>query len=605
MKTLIIYFDEDYILDNLSNESIEVLFKSSSDNLTSKKILDINLLIDEYSIEIREIVWNLYNKNILKLLRKTFYSKNKWINKNIDLAIKSSRFNFGLSFDSDIANLVKVISIIYWAKKQDLKKIYLIGFNTTWEKPFFSLQSLLDSEADIFFQRTKKIEFFNKNNLNIFKSFGSIINYSFKFLPKLFYGPNDKINQRVDYLFIDYFFMNSAKINSQYWDNLPEVLSKSYKVELWHFFVPSSENSSMLDASKIIKKLNKNSKKNIHHRLIDLELGFKDLFPATLKVLIIFIYFITKKFKTKLYPLITKDYQKSFFSGEIVKSFLLYSFFNRSLPKDLKKTTIIYVGENQPWEKSLADIALQRGCQNSIFSFQTSLRFWDMRFYNPYISFKKSLNKSSSISFPSIFACNSKFSLNQMSKQLPSKILKVVENFRFNFDFTQIDYDVKKNIDPRILFIGEYSEKKTREIFKLIENSIIVKERYKIFFRPHPSDNSNFFDENKKKFSSLDEDTNKKNNNYNIIIGDSISTFLLKAFLRGQRVLAFHSKCTLNLSPLYKAPFHPPFFSSVNELNNLISNINENHQFIKKEYVNEFVEPNTNYNKWLQILNKI
>jgi len=98
----------------------------------------------------------------------------------------------------------------------------------------------------------------------------------------------------------------------------------------------------------------------------------------------------------------------------------------------------------------------------------------------------------------------------------------------------------------------------------------------------------------------------KIDNNNTIVIGDSISTFLLEAFLTGQRVLAFHSKCTLNLSPFYNTPYCPPFFSSVNELNNLILNLNKNHQSIDKEYVDELVEAKTtNYDKWLQILNRV
>jgi len=606
MNNLIIYFDENYIVNDFSNNSLEVLFSSSSEHISSKKIKDINLLIDSYPNEIRDIVWDIYNRDIINHLQNTFYSKNKWINKNIELAIKFSRFNFGLSFNSDIANLVKIISIIYWSKKKDIKEIYFFGFDSSWQKPFIYLLKYLDSKADVSFLKQKKIKFFNKNNLNYLRGLASIIFYSFKFLRKVFYKSNYKTNNNVDYIFFDYFFMNNNNSKSLYWNNLPETLSKNYKIEIWHFFGSTGDNSAILEAKKIINELNKdNHKKNIHHRLIEFELGFKDLLSSMIKFLIIFFYFISKKFKSALFPLIKKDYQISFFSGDLVKSFLLHSFFCRSLPKDLSKTSIIYVGENQPWEKSLADVAIQRGCQNSIFSIQTSLRFWDMRMYKPYITILKTLNKNKSQSFPSLFACNSKFSFNQMSIRLPLDILRIVENYRFNFDSSQINYEINKQSKPYILFVGEYSEKKTKEIFNLIKNSIITKEGYKIIFKPHPSDNSNFYYENENKFNNFDKDIIKLNNSNTIVIGDSISTFLLEAFLTGQRVLAFHSKCTLNLSPFYNTRYCPSFFSSVNELNNLILNLNKNHQSIKKEYVDEFVETKKNNFKWLQILNRV
>ena len=607
MNNLIIYFDENYIIDDFSNSSLEVLFSSSLDHTPSKKVEDINLLIDSNPSEIRDIVWDLYNRDTINHLQNTFYSKKKWIDKNIELAIKFSRFNFGLSFNSDIANLVKIISIIYWSKKKDVEKIYFFGFESNWQKPFVYLLKHLDSKADVSFLRTKKNKFFNKNDFNYLRGLASIIFYSFKFLRKIFYRSNYKTNNKVDYIFFDYFFMSNNNIKSQYWGNLPEVLSKKYKIEIWHFFGASGNNSTILEAANIINELNKkNNKKNIHHRLIDFELGFKDLFPSMIKFLIVFIYFITKKFKSTLFPLIKKDYQTSFFSGDLLKSFLLHSFFIRSLPKDLSKTTIIYVGENQPWEKSLADVAIQKNCQKSIFSIQTSLRYWDMRMYKPYITSLKSLNKNYSQSFPSLFACNSKFSFNQMSIRFPLNFLKIVENFRFNVDPSQINYEINKQTKPYILFVGEYSEKKTREIFNLIKNSLIIKERYKIIFRPHPSDNSHFYNENENKFNNFDKDLINIDNSNTIVIGDSISTFLLEAFLTGQRVLAFHSKCTLNLSPFYNAPYSPPFFSSVNELNNLILNLNKNHQSIDKEYVDELVEAKTtNYDKWLQILNRV
>jgi hypothetical protein len=66
--------------------------------------------------------------------------------------------------------------------------------------------------------------------------------------------------------------------------------------------------------------------------------------------------------------------------------------------------------------------------------------------------------------------------------------------------------------------------------------------------------------------------------------------------------LAFQSKCSLNLSPFYKTAISPPFFSSVNELNALILNTDDHNKELDQKYIDEFIEPNINLNKWIEIL---
>lgn len=604
MTRLIVYFDESYLSDNLDNSYEEILFNSSSKIINDKDIKDINFLIDKNSVEIRNIVWDLYNQDNIKNLNKFFYSKTKWINKYVNLAIKSSRFNFGLSFDSDISNFVKIISIAYWSKQMRIDEIKFYGFSSNWRNSFIALMDYLDSNSIVYFENSKNNNIYDQFNMEIFRGLGSILKYIYKFSKNLFFKSRPINNQGVDYIFFDYYFNSKDILKSQYWHNLPEILSKNHKIELWHYFVPSSKKSSIYDAAKTIKKLNtQNNHNNIHHRLIDLELGFKDLIPAIFKFLFISIYFLSKKFKSKFRPFIERDYRKSFFTGELLKFFLMHTYFMRSLGKDLSKTSIIYVGENQSWEKAIADVAVSRGCKNSIFSIQTSLRFWDMRFYYPSITKTKLTKNSQKLYFPSIFACNSKFSFNQMSQRMPISSLKIVENLRFNINYNNINKPNKDFSELCVFFIGEYSEKKTHEIFNLIKNSIIEKNNYKIVFKAHPSDNTNFYEKNKKRLIKFDLNDDYFSDNNILIIGDGTSTFLLESFLRGHKVLAFLSKCSLNLSPFYKTPISPPFFSSVKELNDLVSNINNHNRELNQKYIDEFIEPNINLNKWIEILN--
>lgn len=602
MTKLIVYFDESYVSDNIDNNYQKILFNSSSKIIDNKDIKNINVLIDKNSIEIRNIFWGLYNQDNIKNINKLFYSKKKWINKYVNLAIKSSRFNFGLSFDSDIPNFIKIISIAYWSKQIRVGEIKFYGFNSNWRKSFIALLDYLDGDSIVYFENSKNNNTYDQFNIEFFRGLGSILKYIYKFSKSLFFKPRSNNNQKVDYIFFDYYFNNKDILKSQYWHNLPETLSEKHKIELWHFFVPSSKKLSIYDAAKTIKKLNAQNN-NIHHRLIDLELGFKDLIPALFKFIFISIYFLSKKFNSKFLPFILRDYRKSFFSGELLKFFLMHAYFMRSLRKDLSKTSIIYVGENQSWEKSLADVAVSRGCKNSIFSLQTSLRFWDMRFYYPSITETKLIKNNQKLYFPSIFACNSKYSFNEMSQRIPISSLKVVENLRFNINHNNITKPSKDINELNIFFIGEYLEKSTHEIFKIITNSIIEKNNYKIFFKAHPSDNTNFYEKNKKRLIKFDLNNDYFSDKNILIIGDGTSTFLLESFLRGHKVLAYLSKCSLNLSPFYKTPISPPFFSSVNELNDLVLNINKYNKQLDQKYIDEFIEPNINLNKWIRILN--
>ncbi len=599
MTKIIVYFDESCIFKNNKKDYFEILYNSSKVN-SPRSINEINLLIDKYATEIRKIVWDLYSHDTIKCLNNSFNSKINWINKKLQLAIIFSRFNSGISFNTDIGNLIKIISIVYWVKKEKIDEICFYGFDMMWQESVKVLFKNLDTNPKISFNNCQKIKFYKRFNFNFFIGLASIFKYSLKLIKNISYKSKQRNIINSDYIFVDYLFNFNKSLMSQYWSELPEILSKEHKVNIWHIYVPSPLTPSISHAAKLIKKLNSRSSKNINHQLIDLEMSFKDLVPATLEYLIIFTYFAFNKFNSKIYPLIKNDYIRSFFSGELLTALLMRRVFKRMAPKNLSKTIIVYVGENQTWEKSLADVALERKCNYSIFSVQTTLRYWDMRMYHPYITSKKFPNEKKIYNFPSLFACNSIYSFNELSNRMPNNYLKVVESLRQKISITKQKKLLSDQREPYIWFIGEYVESKTHQIYDILRKSKIKNYPYKMMFKPHPSDVGNFYRKYKKNFDNLKNIVNYQKGD--LIIGDGTSTFLIESFLKGWKVIAFRSKCSINLSSFYMTDFQPPFFSSTKELDKIIANIKNYKYKLDILKINEIFEPNQDFKKWLSVL---
>lgn len=589
MSGLTIYFNENCIVKN-RNKDLKIIFQCS-ESVPNEYYNPINLLINEYPIEIREKVWFWYNEYTLQNLNQTLNSKINWINEKLKFSIIASRFNSGNFIDGDLTNLIKILSILVWSKNKKIKSVKFYGFDKNLQSSIKQLFDFYKISTLIIFNPVSKKKLLSNIQLDKIKVFGSMIKLLIKFILKT-KSKNLKKNTIPDYLFIDYLFNLDEKLESKYWGQLPNILKDNKSIEIWHIFVHSKETSSIFEASELVKKLNiKDNKNNIIHRLIDTEMSMKDLFLAYLDLFFIIYYFLRKKNKSIISSLIKTDLSKSFCSGELLNSLLYKNFFNRVLPNDLSRTSIIYVGENLSWEKSLSHISLNKGCRHSIFSIQTSLRFWDMRFYKPFI------NKKNKTFFPALIACNSKYSYLELSKQLPKKNITIVENNRTFSDKKIFKKSIRSHHSKYIWLIGESSQRKTEKLFNFILRSDYLKKGFKLTFRPHPSDSGMFYKTNRNKFSKILNHEDYRNED--LIIGDSTSSYLLECYLIGRKVIAFSKDCELDYSAFYMTKLKPQIFSNLSEFNNLLNESKKIINPLNKNTIYHFYEKNINYSKWI------
>lgn len=594
MKDLNVYFDEKFI-KNTKDKNHNILFNCSP-NFSLDKYKSINFLIDDYANEIREKVWFWYKKYTTEKLNESLTSKFRWINEKLKFAIISSRFNSGNIIDSDITNIIKIISIIVWSKHKKIKKIKFYGFNKKFIRPIKNILKFYKINIKLIFEEIPKNNLLKKIDLNILKGHASIFKFLFKFIFKKKRGELPRSTKKSNYIFIDYLFNLDDRLNSSYWGEITNLLPKGSTVEILHIFVNSKETPSISKANKLIDKLNnKKNKHKILHRLVNSEMNLLDLVHSIFEFFIIIFYSLKSKNDSLIYDLIKKDLSKSFYTSELLNSLIYKNFFFRYLNYDLSKTNIIFVGENQSWEKSLSYVAIKRNCKKSVFSIQTSIRFWDMRFYKPFI------NITDKNRFPSIIACNSKFSYLQLSKIIPNKYLKIVENNRSNINYKKRSKFKKKRKYKFIWLIGEYSKSKTEQIFDLIIKSDYTKKNYKLVFRPHPSDTGDFYNKNKNIFHTIDDKEEYENGD--LMIGDSTSSYLVESYLMGRKVLVFERQCEINLSAFYMTKMSPNSFSNFVELNFYLNSYKKIEKANKKLAYN-FYEKNVNYTKWVSVLNE-
>ncbi|KJZ15949.1 hypothetical protein TW85_03440 [Marinomonas sp. S3726] len=502
--------------------------------------------------------------------------------------------------------ILKVLATELFCETKSYSSIKFIGF----PKPIQDVLNVLVPNSEFINQKvisTNTLQFVRFKFLIIGKSFAYLLSLFARYFRSLLdkkEGESKKVSDCdvviVDYLY-DFNTDKSGEYRSRYWGELPDGMKKAgLKVAWLHIFVPHAKVPSIKLANTIVSSFNSFKLPSNKHYLWDDCLSFSGLCKAW--ILHIGCFIKSKKIRRQLkrggdfplWPLVEYDWVRSFESVENLKSLVFYNIANQILPKDLSASTVIYISENQPWEYSLVDIALKRGCTNIVASLQATVRYWDFRYLQ---SLQKPHTIDKSVLFaPHTIAANSLFSSKNLHNT-PASIIKQVESYRMGS--SQIEFVVdKKSLTRDIVIAGEYSDSHTLMLLSIIcQLGVDFLSKFNVYYRPHPSSRliiPNLYNSWLKRIPD----------NYDLIsallvITDANTSFAADCWEMGASVACFVEPSSLNMSPLYGQE-SITFFSHSKKLHELINyHMNSAREFNKPK---PLFNTNKGSSKWLTII---
>ena len=338
----------------------------------------VNFYLKIYQKKIRkkyiEIIDNIIDSNSIKYSRLVF--------EEISL-VKMSQINEKNIFLSNgIYNCLKILALEEFAKNKNIKKIIYHGKNN-------NLQLTLKDWFGKNFISNKKY-FFNFKVRNYFAN--GIIFYIKQYIKNFNLKKNkEKLYDRSIFSYFVHLSTKDNKYKSNLWGNLPKFFNEKKINHNWfHYFVPSSAIRNSKTANKKITNFNKNIFEK--HNFINSYLSFFDY----IKIFLFFNYyfffnkfflndkksfFLNNKTSLNLCYFLENDFKESFFGTGLIMSLSNIIIFKNLLSTVPRQKFGIYILENLSWEICLKYYWRKYGHGKLFAYFNSSLRFWDIRYY--------------------------------------------------------------------------------------------------------------------------------------------------------------------------------------------------------------------------------
>ncbi|MDC1071579.1 hypothetical protein OAR43_00020 [Gammaproteobacteria bacterium] len=181
--------------------------------------------------------------------------------------------------------------------------------------------------------------------------------------------------------------------DSKYWGEVPRLFQdEGWKINWLHIFMTNNKIGSAAESMKHINALNQAMGGQESHTFLESALSWRIVFKTLSDVLGSWIETVRILKSTEIFPvlghnvganhLFFEEFRKGFFSTNFFVSTLRLHLFEHYFRHVPKQQLVLYLYENQSWEKAL--IHSWRNCSNrpivGVFHFVP--KFWDLRLYN-------------------------------------------------------------------------------------------------------------------------------------------------------------------------------------------------------------------------------
>ena len=530
-------------------------------------------IIDNNSIELRNkyVSWvnglgevKIKGKSLANhlLLRPDF---SYWIMHNINQKFNISKY-------SEIDNVIKVLGLEIYLKKNNFKDIYFATQNNKLKKTLKSLEKikLLDVSSNKYATQNKiniRQEFSNIG-LNLFQAALYFCWSLLKYLRMIFFKKSSSSLKNSDILFIDTFTHLPKKafdknlFISNYWTNLVEMLRKlNLKSDWLHNYFYSSSLPSYNRALSLIENFNKNNFQN--HFLTENYLNVK-VFMKTLKDYFLLLrvtrslnhlesFFSIEGSKINLWPLFKSDWFSSLYGKDAIKNCIYLNIYEEIFKSKHKYKVGVYLLENQPWEKALT-YAWKSSGNGTIIGFpHTVVRFWDLRYCKGQLG--ESLKILHDKTAPDKIAVSSLMMRKHFSDDgFMSDSIEEVEALRFlhllNYKNIQVMRG-KKQSRKNILLLGDILERTNKimlEWFTRLMPSLELGET--LIYKPHPAYPLNTISLQNEKIKVSKKSFMELSSNIDLVISSNSTTAVFEAYYLGIPFIQIQDPKNLNYNPL-------------------------------------------------------
>tara|TARA_B100000989_G_C19532840_1_gene471119 strand:+ start:7085 stop:8785 length:1701 start_codon:yes stop_codon:yes gene_type:complete len=561
---------------------MEIFWENNRNKSTNELIELINKNPKEYKENYKILINNYINFISKKTKIKNILKYNKMHN----------LFDYSLIHEMSFYKSPNIINIIkFLALKKIIKENPNININLN-----ISDKNIYNIFSNFYNKGNCKLLYNGLNikikKTNTFKELIKVIYFSAKLLFVKVIFIKKKIFFKNNTIFLSYFdnYENKNTFKSLYWDKVISYLNKRKDINIIHV---ENDKYSIKDNILNIIKINKiNVQDNNNHILLLDFLKIRDIFKSVIFVLKCFIK-LNLSFIRVNNDNLDNNIINYYFEDEIIKStkglhlfenLLFLKSFENMMNISKKKLDIIYLFENQSWEKILK----KSSKSNSYYGFvHSTVRYWDLR----YLSDTESINYDKNFYILNTGNISKK---NLKDNGIASEKFIDVESIRF-LKYKNIRHEYNKN--NNILIVGDYISSINYRLLKIL-NEIENKINCKIFFKNHPNKNINFniFNKNIKEFNK----DNLKTEKFDLIICNYPSSAIIDFYLLNKKIIIFYEKNELNTSPLFTIK-EANYFSNSKELLNYIEKID----ILKNNKIDDdFLYLNNNILKWKSFITK-
>jgi surface carbohydrate biosynthesis protein (TIGR04326 family) len=301
------------------------------------------------------------------------------------------------------------------------------------------------------------------------------------------------------------------------------------------------------------------------------------------------------------------DWDSSFIGAPALMNIVYFFLFEKLMHVSSIESAIVFLQENQPWERSLVYWSENQGFSNTVGVAHSSVRFWDLRYYHS----SKDLcgtEIESQVPMPSITAVNGPLAKQQfLQSGFPSQKLREVEALRYEYlnyndlhEFTNIKSDKALVGDELTLVIlGDYNETDTSVLLAVVDQAMgCLSTRMRVRFKGHPLTKISLKQFPNLKGCAFNGSLDAALDEASIVITGCLTTGAVDAASRGLPVVSVLDDSALNLSPLLGCSG----VSFVANADELVRALNDPRQLVGHDQSNFFFFSD-NYSGWKNLFN--
>lgn len=391
------------------------------------------------------------------------------------------------------------------------------------------------------------------------------------------FGGNDSIFILSHFFNLDENISNTIKVYSKYWESFPDEITKSgIKLNWLYHFMQSSLVPNNNKAISWVNKLNfvaeaSKQKHNFIYSYLDMKIIFRTIhnyltiYFRLIRVTNIPKFFFPKGSSICLWPFLQYDWNTSTKGKVLIENILWYELLNKIMAELPKQKLGLYLQENSGWERAFIYSWKKNGHAELIGVTHTTIRYWDLRFFDDQRLFQINNNKSLHPPRPDFVALNGPLAHKHFIKSgFPKNEILNVEAVRYlnkefigNFERKIFDFKLKEEIDKSInvLICGDIDFESTNSMLKCLESclrniSSNKKNSLNFTFKAHPACRISLQNYEIEFLNETSESLESILIKFDTIISTDSTTAGVEAYLKRLKVIVFSFTKRVNFSPL-------------------------------------------------------